>query len=213
MRGGNRASLVGITTRRSSPLLAPKARRRSVRSLWTDSEKTSATPLSAISSNNGKLCSRRGSVRDHANGEVTTSPLYLTINAVDVQLSEVRLHCDTSSHRTSGTEAKEKMMETEERLALLEARVAVLESALTSLASVGQAVRSAVALQYDAVPLSALDLRPRSVCVLMHSDIRTVGQLLRMRESDFLRLVGVGRAIVREVQDCLRAQGLHLLSE
>jgi DNA-directed RNA polymerase alpha subunit len=104
-------------------------------------------------------------------------------------------------------------METEERLAQLEARVAVLESALTSLASVGQGVRSSVALRYDGVSLSALDLRPRSVCVLMHNNILSVGQLLRMRESDLLRLVGVGRAIVREVQDCLRAQSLRLLSE
>ena len=169
--------------------------------------------MSAISSNNGKLCSRRGSVRDHANGEVTTSPLYLTINAVDVQLSEVRLHCDILSHRASGTEVKEKMMKTEERLVWLEARVSALESALSQLASIGQGVRSAVALRYDAVPLSALDLRPRSVYALMHSDIRTVGQLLCMRESDLLRLIGVGRAIVREVQDCLRAQGLRLLLE
>ena len=104
-------------------------------------------------------------------------------------------------------------METEERLVWLEARVSALESALSQLASIGQGVRSAVALRYDAVPLSALDLRPRSVYALMNSDIRTVGQLLRMRESDLLRLVGVGRAIVREVQDCLRAQGLRLLLE
>ncbi len=104
-------------------------------------------------------------------------------------------------------------MKTEERFALLEARVSTLENALSQLTSVGQDVRSAVALRYDAVPLVALGLRPHSANALIRSNVCTVGQLTRMQESDLLRLEGVGRAVVREVQDCLRALGLRLLPE
>ena len=61
-----------------------------------------------------------------------------------------------------------------------------------------------------ALPVSDLELRIRSVNALRADNVKYVGDLVRMSETELLKIPGIGRTGLSEIKEVLVSRGLTL---
>lgn len=59
-------------------------------------------------------------------------------------------------------------------------------------------------------PIAVIGMHSHAYRALIHHDIRTIGDLLQLRQNDILRIHGFGRKALAQIEDYLEENGLEL---